>query len=296
MFASGLAPLPDHAGDDLGQPGARRVPPREDLLLPVRIQDRRGRDRHLEVVEERAELVGELRAELASHQAVGRRPKHQLLELLVEVLLPRFPPLGDPFLHLPRHDLGVALHEAQCQRVGLHLHLLALDLEGRAELDSLAEDRDHVLVGLRRGELFVGRAEYRLLGVGSDQEHVLHAAQVELGDLSALLPGPQHEARRVGQELLVVPGAGLRAAHDPAHRALDRLVRSAHVPPPGSSVGTPPTGYPPVTGVRTHAQAMGPRKRAQRSSRTMLVIDTKDASITVRGIDQRGSPGLSSSR
>src|SRR5262245_64031880 len=124
MVAGPLAPLAHDLSDDLLEPGARAIAPREDLVLAVGVEDRRRRDRLLEVVIQGPELVAEPRAELGSHQAVGRGAQHELLELLVEVLLPRLAPAPDPRLDLGRDDARVALHLLRTQGVRLHLDLL----------------------------------------------------------------------------------------------------------------------------------------------------------------------------
>jgi hypothetical protein len=80
--------------------------------------------------------------------------------------------------------------------------------------------RNHVLVGLGRGELLVGRAEHRLERVGPDDQHVLHAGEVELGEVAALAPGAQHQERGVREELLEVAGARLRAGEHAARLRL----------------------------------------------------------------------------
>jgi hypothetical protein len=187
----------------------------------VGVEHRLRRDRLLEIVEQRAELLGELCAELRSHQAVRRRAQHELLELVVEVPLTLVAPIRDPRFDFLRDDARITLHLVGTQRVGEELDLLALDLERRAVLNALAEHRNHVLVGLGRGELIVGCAIDRLVRLGPDHQDVAHAAEIELGELAALAPRAQHEQRGVGEELGAVAEAGCRAAHRPGSGRLN---------------------------------------------------------------------------
>jgi hypothetical protein len=48
--------------------------------------------------------------------------------------------------------------------------------------------------------------------LGPDHQDVAHAAEIEVGELAALAPGPQHEKRRICKEFRAVAGAGLSAA------------------------------------------------------------------------------------